>query len=755
MKRLLITLILLCGALTVSARDITGVVRSGGKGLEGVLVTDGTNFAVTDAKGAFRLNTASGAEFVYITTPSGYSAPVVDGVVQFYRRLDQVGKKDRVVFELDRLTSGDDFVLLTVADPQTGNQRHFDRFQKETEPDLAALIEDYRAGGFTPLALYLGDIAWDQLQFFAEYRKHVERLGVPVYQTIGNHDYDMNLVGDEAASREFRSNFGPLYYGFNVGGNYFIVTDNIIYDTNKKFEEEWDEQQVAWLAKYAKLIPAGSDVYIAMHAPYMKYFQKKGSNKMETGQRVADMFAAHNLSFITGHTHINSNMEVEPGVMEFNVASAGGAWWRSGTSKDGTPNGYKVFEFSGPETKWYYKSTGKPADYQMRVYDRGNFVDVPNAVVAKVWDWDDEWIVEWYQDGVGMGNMERFFSVDPDYCRSLAAEIDKETAKGNTDYKIGGYRFPTKAHFFFAAVPDRYAREVEIVVTDRFGRVFRESLKLASVDVQAHRGGMGLMPENTVEAMIEAVKLGVNTLELDLQISKDGKVVVSHDPYMNYKFVTTPDGTFIEKGKTKNYRLYNMAYDSIVKYDTGSKPHPDYPQQKNIVTRKPLVSDLIDAVEKFTAENGYTPMNYNIEIKSSESNEKSGMSPGYRDFTDLAMDVLLSKGLGDRLIVQCFDVRTLRYLHDRYPEVTLAYLVDAKAADFDAAMAELDFIPEWYSPHFSLISEESLIMIREKGMKVVPWTVDDLEDIRRIVNLGVDAIISNYPDRVLKITRKY
>ena len=98
-------------------------------------------------------------------------------------------------------------------------------------------------------------------------------------------------------------------------------------------------------------------------------------------------------------------------------------------------------------------------------------------------------------------------------------------------------------------------------------------------DVQAHRGGRGLMPENTIPAMLHAIDLGVRTLELDCVISSDNKVVVSHDVFMSSAFVRKPDGSDISKEEEKQYALYTMTYDSIRKYDVGMKPHPQFPEQ--------------------------------------------------------------------------------------------------------------------------------------------------------------------------------
>ena len=273
------------------------------------------------------------------------------------------------------------------------------------------------------------------------------------------------------------------------------------------------------------------------------------------------------------------------------------------------------------------------------------------------------------------------------------------------------------------------------------------------VDVEAHRGGIGLMPENTIAAMIHAVDLGVNTLEMDLSVSADRQLVVSHDPYMNRNFVTKPDGSGITAAEEKSLALYTMPYDSIRKYETGLRFYSKFPDQKKIKTHKPLISDLIDSVETYVKEKGLTPVHYNIEIKSGVKNDNVS-SPVYTEFVDLAIPLLLSKRLGDRLVVQCFDVRALNYMHQKYPQLILSYLVGAKDNDLDVALGKLDFTPQVYSPNYTLVNAELVKQVHGKGMKILPWTVDEEQDITRMIELKVDGIISNYPNRVLNLVGK-
>lgn len=276
-------------------------------------------------------------------------------------------------------------------------------------------------------------------------------------------------------------------------------------------------------------------------------------------------------------------------------------------------------------------------------------------------------------------------------------------------------------------------------------------------DVQAHRGGMGLYPEESLAAMLNAVNLGVNTLEMDLCITADRQVVLSHDTFFHSRYSTRPDGTSVEPGDPKEY-LFHMPYDSVAKYDVGIKPNPAWPEKHCMPAVKPIAAEVIDAVEAYVAENGLAPVCYNIEIKC-YPDWRGGVEgvdwPEYHEFTDLCMAMLDERGLGDRLIIQCFDDRALNYINQAYPGHILSFLVEEGDNDFDDYMSRLDFTPEWLSPNYHDVDATLMERAHERGMKVVTWTVDDKEEMRRLIGLGVEGIISNYPDRLLEVVAEY
>lgn len=725
-------------ASVLPAKTVKGTVsgEEGGR-LAKVIVTDGENFTMTDRKGRFRFEISDKADFVYVITPKGYTAPFDSGAPQFHRPADGSSGFD---FTLVKSNITDDYAIIAMADTQAADEKQFEQFRTTAMPDLQATI---RAEKLPAIGIVLGDICWDAMGLLPEFKKEFAKTGIPVYPVIGNHDHLRSTKGDYDGSVEYRRLFGPENYAFALGNDFVIVLDNVIYD-NGEYDEGYTDAQLVWVEKLLSFIPEDAHIYIAQHCAFEN---RNKDDRTGNAGRMLEILEGRSASILSGHTHINRNIRITPEIMEFNVASVCGSWWMTPLCTDGTPGGYKVFEMKGGKLNWYYKALGKPRDYKMEVFCPGQSKKYPNAILVNLWDYDTSWKVVWYQDGTNMGKMKRVRDVSPEYTRQIG-----KAYKGK---KIPGYKQPQKSRNYFIAVPDQYAETVTIEVTDNSGNVYNYNLDMNKyIDVQAHRGGAGLMPENTVSAMKNAIDMGVNTLELDLQICAGGNVVVSHDAYFHSRYATRPDGSLVGKNDPKEY-LYKMTYEEIRKYDTGMRPCTVWPEQANIAEHKPLASELIDFVEKYTAEKGLTPMRYNIEIKSRAGKGEGVNWPEYHEFVDLCVELLLSKNLGDRLVVQSFDTRALNYMNEKYPELILSYLVDNDGQDFDTFMGKLDFTPVWLSPHHTIVDADMCRKAAEMGMKLVPWTADKPEDIQRLVDLGVEAIISNYPDRVLKITRGF
>ena len=268
-------------------------------------------------------------------------------------------------------------------------------------------------------------------------------------------------------------------------------------------------------------------------------------------------------------------------------------------------------------------------------------------------------------------------------------------------------------------------------------------------DIHGHRGCRGLLPENSIPAFLKATELGCDYLELDVVISQDGQVVVSHEPWMDHRLCLTPDDERIPEEDERSHNLYRMSALQIRRYDCGSLERSDFPDQKKRSTYKPLLADVLEQVDEHAMLSGVAPPSFNIEIKS-EPELYGTFQPQPAEFVRIVINTLDSIGLTERSMLQSFDPAILEAIHAERPEIPLALLVEGKGT-LISDLSMLTFQPDVYSPHFSVADEQLLNAIRERGMELVVWTVNEPKDIRRMLDLGVDGIISDYPDRVFEV----
>lgn len=270
-------------------------------------------------------------------------------------------------------------------------------------------------------------------------------------------------------------------------------------------------------------------------------------------------------------------------------------------------------------------------------------------------------------------------------------------------------------------------------------------------DIQGHRGCRGLLPENTIPGFIKALELGVSTLELDVVISKDHKVVVSHEPFFNHEISTHPHGFPITKKNELDFNIYKLAYSEIRKFDVGSKLHKRFKAQEKIATYKPLLSELIATITHKNKELKLAPPYFNIEIKRKASNDNI-FHPSAEVFANLVMTEIKKAGISEKTSVQSFDIDTLELIHNSDPSIPLVYLVEQNSAKKN--LKNLSFIPAIYSPHYSLVNKKLVKFCHKKGMLLIPWTVNKKKKMKQLIELGVNGIISDYPDKLLKVVRK-
>ena len=265
-------------------------------------------------------------------------------------------------------------------------------------------------------------------------------------------------------------------------------------------------------------------------------------------------------------------------------------------------------------------------------------------------------------------------------------------------------------------------------------------------ELHGHRGCRGLRPENTLPAFLHALALGVDVLEMDVIISADKQVVVSHEPWLNPHICLGPDKQRIQNSPQPEFNLYQMPYAIISRCDC-SLQHPVFPEQLSEPSHKPLLRDVLLATEAASRSlGGRQAVRYAIEIKSAPASD-AVYHPAPAAFLSLVMAELHLAQVVTRTTLLCFDMRILR-LAQQLPNLSTSLLVEADQAWLPSIQA-LGFLPTTFGPDFTSVTPAAVQLLRSSfpSLRLVPWTVNDPADMLTLSNLGVDGITTDYPDR--------
>ena len=448
---------------------VQGVVRSRGRGIPRVPVSDGVQVVDTDADGTFEILTRSERGFVWFTPPSGYRIPLNrPGTARFYQALS--GRQQQTAtFDLEPdPVPQDDHTLLLLGDIQAQDERETGLFLGQSVPDISETIAGL--GGEHAFGISCGDIMYDNLYLYPDYERGVRMMEVPFFQVVGNHDLDFHSFTDRASAETFSDHFGPTWYSFNRGAVHYVVLDDVFW-YGEGYLGYLGADVLAWLEQDLARVEPGSTVIVATHIPVLgSLHTRMGDEKPRTDLVVVNRDALYrllepfNAHILTGHTHESEHV-FEQGTHEHVTAAVCGAWWSGPICFDGTPNGYCVYSIRGEAVRWRYKATGYPADHQMRLYRTGSNPAAPGELIANIWDWDPEWTVRWFVDGEPRGEMERHRGLDP-----LSVEL--HTGPDLPPRREWVEPVPTD-HLFRVALTGR-ERVVLVEATDRFGRVYTE-----------------------------------------------------------------------------------------------------------------------------------------------------------------------------------------------------------------------------------------------------------------------------------------
>lgn len=265
-------------------------------------------------------------------------------------------------------------------------------------------------------------------------------------------------------------------------------------------------------------------------------------------------------------------------------------------------------------------------------------------------------------------------------------------------------------------------------------------------DWQGHRGCRGILPENSMPGFYKALEYPIKTLELDVVVTKDSQLVISHEPWFNPSICLFPDGSRIPDSLAMQFSIYKMDYMQIRDFDCGSIGNPRFPEQTKIQATKPLLAEMIGSIETFCEDNGRAKPHYNIELKSRDSGYDLFI-PQPETFVRLALDMIGRFNIRDRVTLQSFDPNVINALYDQQSKYKTAYLVENDEG-LVTNLQKLKFVPEVYSPKFQLLDTAVVRQIHNRGMQVIPWTVNEVEDMKTMIKMGVDGIITDYPNRI-------
>ena len=510
-----------------------------GTGVKDVIVSDGYEFAVTDAEGVYQLKSKKQLGYVFFTLPANYEAQA-DGVFPRIYETTKLGDTapERIDFTITPVSGQENFKILFLGDMHLANRTNdLNQFY-----DLTKDITTYRTthGTENVYGITLGDMTWDIYWYtkkygFAEYRETINDKvkNMQIFHIIGNHDNDYLATNNVAAKMMYRTTISPNYYSFNIGQVHFVVLDNIdcsTYDgtTSRNYVQQVVNEQLTWLANDLKYVDKSTPIVLMMHAPL--YYPGSATGfymDLKNGNELLSVLSGYEVHFVTGHTHKNYNITPSDAVTqgnnvyEHNVGAVCGDWWWSGylspgclMAPDGTPAGYAIWDFKGKTPSYIYKGTLMDESVQFRSYDLNNvsfsFADVPNLstsatkarasfqryitaypdkknneVLINVWNYNAKWTVSVKtQDGRNL-TVTPVMAYDPLHIAAMSVK------KFNDSSITDAPNFITQNfnHFFKVTAPDADT-DLVITVKDEFGNTWTENMarpKAFSVDAYKFR----------------------------------------------------------------------------------------------------------------------------------------------------------------------------------------------------------------------------------------------------------------------------
>lgn len=501
---------------------VYGKVLCEGKAVSGAVVSDGYQVVKTDASGLYQMKSSKALGYVFLSVPSGYDVPS-DGILpKFHRSLSKgPSESEQIDFTLTKAPSQQKFTLLVFGDIHLAN-RNNDRTQfAQFTQDVNSYLSS--GSGETVYGLALGDMTWDlywtsNKYEFEQYLFDANAIkGMSIYHTIGNHDHEMMAKGDFDTVTKYRKSIAPNYYSTNIGAWHIVVLDDIECTNNgtgdRTYNEDVVNEEIEWLKKDLAFVAKSTPLLLSLHAPV---FSPNGGNGLKnTSALLSALEGYEQVQIVSGHSHKMYNVDkgiagqagndAFKGIYEHNSGAICATWWWTGKlsginiCQDGTPGGYRIMTFEGDKASWQYKGTQMPVEHQFNSFDR-NSMDLSadkylpkgadankalfnllalqyvgpsssNEVYINVWDWDPSWTISVKENGTSLKVEQLSAAFDPLHLIAYTAPR-LNTAEDNTSLS-----FPTSAtNHIFKATATSATSTLEISVTDRFGRTYKENM---------------------------------------------------------------------------------------------------------------------------------------------------------------------------------------------------------------------------------------------------------------------------------------
>lgn len=477
--------VVLCKALPDGSNVCGKVCDREGRGLEGIVVTDGRQCIKTGADGTYKMTSnLAEAHFIYISIPAGATVAMRQGIPIFFKRIPRGAQAVQADFTVDPGTPSSKYTILMIGDPQVrpfGVDDSMERWWDTVAPDA----EKFRAAN--PLPTYcinLGDLVYNFMYAYDDYLDAAAQIKCPTFNVIGNHDYDQQTLFEGSLGWMYFENYvTPEHYSFDLGNIHYVVLNTIQYgrpNATAHYGNGIDDRTMEWLKNDLSYVSKDRIVVTCSHA---QMFKKNGtspngshgaynSHYEDYRQLLKEYKAVYTWS---GHYHHNFQYNYAthktkwgaPNIQSICVSRCTGALrLNKPLGSDGEPQGYMVVNVDGDNIDWYFKGVGMDKSRQMSTYSPVRTQD--GYVKANIWNWSDEWSAPvWYENGKPVGEMEFHPEEDPDYLVLFSQVTSKKTRK---------YCKPSANTYMFRITPSQGVTSGEVRVKDQFGNEYKQTI---------------------------------------------------------------------------------------------------------------------------------------------------------------------------------------------------------------------------------------------------------------------------------------